>query len=235
MITGVAAFHGDTPVVVALKQIREYPKRPREIVPELSGAVESVIMKCLQKDPARRFRSTDDLEIALVKAGKARPLSPWEAAINRRLAHAEHEIRNRLRQGAESTKAFLKRQDWQRLLRSQEEHKVILGAAGLVGVLAVSLLLFGDGRPARATRIPSKSRARILLRPPLRGMAPIPNSHRYRRRILCSRSHRMMLTCMRTPSWTLGRLHRSIPVCRISILQLILPIRETFLRSRLTS
>ncbi|HSZ20671.1 MAG TPA: protein kinase [Candidatus Acidoferrum sp.] len=143
MITGVAAFHGDTPVVVALKQIREYPKRPREIVLQLSGAVESVIMKCLQKDPARRFRSTDELEIALVKAGKARPLSPWEAAINRRLAHAEHEIRNRLRQGVESAKAFLKRQDWQRLLRSQEEHKVILGAAGLVGVLAVSLLLWG--------------------------------------------------------------------------------------------
>jgi serine/threonine protein kinase/class 3 adenylate cyclase len=143
MITGVAAFHGDTPVAVALKQIREYPKRPREIVPQLSGAVESVIMKCLQKDAAKRFRSTDELEIALVKAGEARPLSPWEAAINRGLANAELEIRNRSRQCVESAKAFLKRQDWQRLLSGQEEHKVILGAAGLVGVLAVSLLLWG--------------------------------------------------------------------------------------------
>ena len=83
MITGVAAFSGDTPVAVALKQIRDYPKRPREIVPDLSGAMESVIMKCLQKDAAKRFQSADELEIALVKAGRARPLSPWEAAVNR--------------------------------------------------------------------------------------------------------------------------------------------------------
>ena len=83
MITGVAAFNGDTPVAVALKQIREYPKRPREIVPQLSRAIEAVIMKCLQKDAAKRFQSVDEFEIALVKAAKARPISPWEAAINR--------------------------------------------------------------------------------------------------------------------------------------------------------
>ena len=40
MITGVAAFCGDTPVAVALKQIREYPKRPREIVPLLTRSIE---------------------------------------------------------------------------------------------------------------------------------------------------------------------------------------------------
>src|ERR1700694_4274679 len=102
MITGVAAFSGDTPVAVALKQIREYPKRPREIVPQLSGAIEKVIMKCLQKDPAKRFQSVDEFEIALVKAARARPLSPWEAALNRWVARAEVEIRNRGRQGIES-------------------------------------------------------------------------------------------------------------------------------------
>ena len=93
MITGIAAFSGDTPVAVALKQIRDYPKWPREIVPDLSGAVESVIMKCLQKDAAKRFQSADEFEAALVKAARARPLSPWEAAINRWLARADREIR----------------------------------------------------------------------------------------------------------------------------------------------
>src|SRR3984957_7884607 len=62
MVTGVPAFSGDTPVAVAIKQIRDYPKRPREIVPQLSRAIEAVIMKCLQKDPARRFQSADALE-----------------------------------------------------------------------------------------------------------------------------------------------------------------------------
>jgi serine/threonine protein kinase/class 3 adenylate cyclase len=146
MITGVAAFNGDTPVAVALKQIREYPKRPREIVPQLSRAIETVIMKCLQKDAAKRFQSVDDLEIALVKAARARPISPWEAALNRELARAELEIRNRLRPGVENVKAFLKRQDWGFLIRIQQEPKAMLGVAGLVGALTV-FLFFGGWKP----------------------------------------------------------------------------------------
>jgi serine/threonine protein kinase/class 3 adenylate cyclase len=143
MITGVAAFNGDTPVAVALKQIRDYPKRPREIVPHLSGAIDAVVMKCLQKDPAKRFQSADQFEIALVKAMKARRVTPWEAAINRELARAEVEIRNRLRQGAEKAKILLKRQDWRALRRIQEEPTAMLGVTGLVGALSVFLLFGG--------------------------------------------------------------------------------------------
>ena len=146
MITGVAAFDGDTPVAVALKQIREYPKRPREIVPQLSRAIEAVIMKCLQKDVAKRFQSVDELEIALVKAARARPISPWEVAINRELARAEFEIRNRLRSTVENVKAFLKHQDWSSLIRIQQEPKAMLGVAGLVGALTV-FLFFGGWKP----------------------------------------------------------------------------------------
>jgi serine/threonine protein kinase/class 3 adenylate cyclase len=146
MITGVAAFDGDTPVAVALKQIREYPKRPREIVPQASRAIEAVIMKCLQKDAAKRFQSVAEFEIALVRAAKARRVSPWEAAINRGLARAELELRDRLRQGAERTKVFLKRQDWRRLIRIQEDPKAMLGVTGLVGALTV-FLFFGGWKP----------------------------------------------------------------------------------------
>jgi class 3 adenylate cyclase/cell division protein FtsN len=143
MITGIAAFDGDTPVAVALKQIREYPKRPREIMPQLSRAIENVIMKCLQKDAGKRFQSADEFEAALLKAARARPLSPWEAAINRALARADAEIRTRMHQAIEYAKAYLKRQDWRALLMSQKNSKAILGAAGLVGALAVMLLFWG--------------------------------------------------------------------------------------------
>ncbi|MGA7791652.1 MAG: protein kinase [Candidatus Acidiferrales bacterium] len=146
MVTGVAAFDGDTPVAVALKQIREYPKRPREIVPQLTRSIDAVIMKCLQKEPAKRFQSVDELEIALVKAAKARPISPWEVAINREMARAELEIRNRLRSAIENAKAFLARQDWTPLVRIQEEPKAMLGVAGLVGALTV-FLFFGGWKP----------------------------------------------------------------------------------------
>ena len=146
MTTGVAAFDGHTPVAVALKQIREYPKRPREIVPQLSRAIDAVIMKCLQKDAAKRFQSVAELEIALARAAKARPVSPWEAAINRGLTRAEAEIRNRLRQEAERAKAFFERRDWHRLIRIQEDPKAMLGVTGLVAALTV-FLFFGGWKP----------------------------------------------------------------------------------------
>ena len=154
MLTGMAAFTGDTPVAVALKQIREYPKRPREIVPDMTRAIDVVIMKCLQKDASNRFQSVDELETALSKAARARVVQPWEAALNRGVARAELEIRNRLIPGIRSAMvvlkqqaaAFLKRQDWKALRRIQEEPVAMLGVAGLAGALTV-FLFFGGWKP----------------------------------------------------------------------------------------
>ena len=146
MVTGVPAFDGDTPVAVALKQIREYPKRPHEIVPELSRAIDAVIMKCLQKDPAKHFQSVTEFETALVKAAKTRRASPWEAALDRGLARAELEIRNLSRQGTEHALAFLKRQDWRPLTAIQQDPKAMLGVTGIVAALAV-FVVFGAWKP----------------------------------------------------------------------------------------
>jgi len=190
MVTGVAAFEGDTPVAVALKQIREYPKRPREIVPQLTRSIDAVIMKCLQKDPAKRFQSVDELEIALVKAAKARPISPWEVALNRELARLELEIRSRLRSGIENAKALLKRQDWSALVRIQEEPKAMLGVAGLVGALTV-FLFFGGWKPrtinAQTIQAASQNSPQpvaasdgsvsgLATRPPLYSLSPIASN-----------------------------------------------------------
>ncbi|HEY4739623.1 MAG TPA: protein kinase [Candidatus Acidoferrales bacterium] len=67
MVTGTPTFDGDTPIALALKQVREIPKRPREIVPSIPAHVEALILKCLQKDPAKRFQSVDELLQALEK------------------------------------------------------------------------------------------------------------------------------------------------------------------------
>src|ERR1700730_11494289 len=97
MITGVQAFQGDTPVAIALKQIREYPKRPRNIIPNLSHPIEAAIMKCLQKDPAKRFQSASELQMALVKAARAKAVPAWRVTLERELANAETLARQGLR------------------------------------------------------------------------------------------------------------------------------------------
>jgi serine/threonine protein kinase len=62
MFTGVPAFSADNSIAVALKQMREDPAPPHEIEPNLPVATERVILKCLEKDPAKRFQSIADLE-----------------------------------------------------------------------------------------------------------------------------------------------------------------------------
>jgi hypothetical protein len=75
MFTGQAAFSGDTPLAVALKQIRETPLPPRDLQPGLPIQVECVILKCLCKDPERRFQSVEQVEAALTMGYKQESLS----------------------------------------------------------------------------------------------------------------------------------------------------------------
>jgi serine/threonine protein kinase len=65
MFTGVPAFQAEAPVAVALKQMRESPRPPHEIDPAIPVPLERAILKCLEKDPARRFQSISELEAVL--------------------------------------------------------------------------------------------------------------------------------------------------------------------------
>ncbi len=62
MFTGAPAFSADNSIAVALKQMREDPAPPHDIEPNIPVATERVILKCLEKDPAKRFQSIADLE-----------------------------------------------------------------------------------------------------------------------------------------------------------------------------
>jgi serine/threonine protein kinase/class 3 adenylate cyclase len=175
MVTGVPAFTGDTPVAVAIKQIQDYPQRPREIVPQLSRAIEVVIMKCLQKDPARRFQSAEALEVALGKAAKARPLSPWEASLNRYVALAEAEIRNRVQHAIAATDKLFEQGDCAPPVGIQNEPKAMLGFAGMVGALTVFLFV-GGWRARTASAETMQSGAQNSRVPVLVASTPAPES-----------------------------------------------------------
>ena len=74
MFTGAPAFRADNPVAVALKQMREEPAPPREVEPNVPVFAERVILKCLEKEPERRFQSVADLESALRSGTPVMPL-----------------------------------------------------------------------------------------------------------------------------------------------------------------
>ncbi len=65
MFTGTQAFHADTAVALALKQMNEAPIPPREIEPSIPVPLEDAILKSIEKDPAARFQSVAALETVL--------------------------------------------------------------------------------------------------------------------------------------------------------------------------
>jgi class 3 adenylate cyclase/cell division septation protein DedD len=144
MVTGFPAFQGDTPVAVALKQIRENPRRPREINPKLSHPVEATILKCLQKDPAKRFRSVNELSFALERAGKARPVPAWQVSVNWELRKAEMRVRRGLHHCVEAVSKFITEQDWRVLTRIRTEPATAFVVSVLLGS-AIAAAVYGSG------------------------------------------------------------------------------------------
>ena len=61
ILCGRPPFDGDNPAVVMGKQISEPPPPPRNLNPQISPALEAVILKLLAKDPAHRFQSPAEL------------------------------------------------------------------------------------------------------------------------------------------------------------------------------
>src|SRR3989339_690829 len=61
MLSGKKPFEGDTTLTIILKHINEKPPVISQTNPETPECVSNVINKMLEKDPARRYQSTDEL------------------------------------------------------------------------------------------------------------------------------------------------------------------------------
>src|SRR5713226_2566679 len=61
MLTGSRAFDGDSTLGVLSKLLRETPRGIRELRPEVPQAVERIVSRCLEKNPALRYASGKEL------------------------------------------------------------------------------------------------------------------------------------------------------------------------------
>ena len=88
-LTGRRAFAGATPVEVALKQIKERPVPPRQLLSSTPPHLEAIVMRCLEKEPSRRFASAAELQRTLAppsllprqRASRWRKLAAISAAV----------------------------------------------------------------------------------------------------------------------------------------------------------
>jgi serine/threonine protein kinase len=58
-------FQGDSTIAMLHKVLNESPAPPRQIRPEIPEPLERICLKCLQKDPGRRYASAGELARAL--------------------------------------------------------------------------------------------------------------------------------------------------------------------------
>lgn len=65
LVTGILPFHADSGMELLAKILQLRPQSPVEIVPGLSGDLEGIILKCLDKDRDKRFQTVFELMEAL--------------------------------------------------------------------------------------------------------------------------------------------------------------------------
>jgi serine/threonine-protein kinase len=95
LLTGRVPFDGESAVSVALKQVSEAPIPPRELDPTIPPALEGVVLRALEKDPARRFQNADEF----IEALHAARMSP-DAVVVEEAAPIEEILEEDDRQGS---------------------------------------------------------------------------------------------------------------------------------------
>jgi serine/threonine protein kinase len=65
MITGQKAFRGESTLSTLSKILNEDPKAPSQLAPATPPELEKIVLRCLRKDPARRYQTMADLKVAL--------------------------------------------------------------------------------------------------------------------------------------------------------------------------
>jgi serine/threonine-protein kinase len=65
IFTGRLPFSGDSPTALLIAHVQQPPPRPRSVHAGVPAELEAVVLRALEKDPARRWQTADGLEEAL--------------------------------------------------------------------------------------------------------------------------------------------------------------------------
>ncbi|MGD9347680.1 MAG: protein kinase, partial [Candidatus Aminicenantes bacterium] len=79
MVTGQLPFEGGTPLSIALKHKSEAPPDPKKTYPHISENLSRLILKCMEKDPKRRYRNAEEMLLDLKKIELPEPELPKNA------------------------------------------------------------------------------------------------------------------------------------------------------------
>jgi eukaryotic-like serine/threonine-protein kinase len=88
MVTGRRAFAGKSASEKLTAVVKDQPKAPRELVPEIPEALERLIVRCLRKEQERRYQHMSDVKVELQEIKEdsdSAAVAPVRARSRRRL------------------------------------------------------------------------------------------------------------------------------------------------------
>jgi serine/threonine protein kinase len=68
LLTGRPPFTGDSPVNIVYQHVKEDPVPPSRVDPGVPAWADGIVLKALQKDPARRYQSADEMRNDIQRA-----------------------------------------------------------------------------------------------------------------------------------------------------------------------
>ncbi|MEO7803778.1 MAG: PASTA domain-containing protein [Actinomycetota bacterium] len=86
MLTQQVPFTADTPIAIAYKHVKEDPTPPSVLNPEISPALDAVVIKALAKNPDNRYETADEMRADLQRLLRgdsvlATPLMPTDKTV----------------------------------------------------------------------------------------------------------------------------------------------------------
>jgi len=186
MTAGVHPFDGNTVAAVCGQIISSTPEPPSHHNPALPPAFDTIVMRCLAKNPAERFATAEDLAASLYPLARSQKpqTSPWpqEATSNPSLTAVRKSTANRLprRPASQAKRTTMQAVTswWNRPVRGKD----VWVASASAGVLALSLVplsraLHGRGKSNPPSKLEVASAVPVVpVTPPPNGFPPAAES-----------------------------------------------------------
>ncbi len=75
LLTGAVPFSGDSPVEIAMKHLSQSPAPPSSLRPEISPALDAVVLRALAKESGDRYASAEEMDADLERVLRGEPVA----------------------------------------------------------------------------------------------------------------------------------------------------------------
>jgi eukaryotic-like serine/threonine-protein kinase len=174
LLTVRPPFIGDSPVAVAYQHVREEPQPPSVYDPEVTPAMDAIVLKALTKDPNYRYQSADEMRADVEAALDGQPVGATAvmgaAGYGYPHQYGDNAATTALPPQQDQTSmlpptrdddggyGYEDRPDRRRQKKSSNTSTVLLVIAGvlvLVGAIFLGKALFGGSSPSGGNTVPN--------------------------------------------------------------------------------